>query len=126
MSGTQTTDRRDMAQPPQQQTPPGTTAEMTPKPDHGEDSYKGAGRLTGKRAVITGADSGIGKAVAIAFAREGVDVLISYLSEAEDATDTANWVQQAGRNAVMVRGDLSSPAPTSAPSFTSRRRRRHT
>ena len=98
-----------MPQPPQQQTPPGTTAEMTPKPDHGEQSYRGAGRLTGKRAVITGADSGIGKAVAIAFAREGADVLISYLSEAEDATDTAEWVQQAGRKAVMVSGDLSSP-----------------
>ena len=98
-----------MTQPPQQQTPPGTTAQMTPKPDHGEDSYKGSGKLTGKRAVITGADSGIGKAVAIAFAREGADVLISYLNEAEDATDTADWVQQAGRKAVMVGGDLSSP-----------------
>jgi NAD(P)-dependent dehydrogenase (short-subunit alcohol dehydrogenase family) len=98
-----------MPQPPQQQTPPGTTGEMTPEPDHGEESYRGTGRLTGKRAVITGADSGIGKAVAIAFAREGADVLISYLSEAEDATDTANWVEQAGRKAVMVGGDLSSP-----------------
>ena len=98
-----------MPQPPQQQTPPGTTAEMTPRPDHGEESYQGAGRLSGKRAVITGADSGIGKAVAIAFAREGADVLISYLSEAEDATDTADWVQRAGRQAVMVGGDLSSP-----------------
>jgi NAD(P)-dependent dehydrogenase (short-subunit alcohol dehydrogenase family) len=82
---------------------------MTPKPDHGEESYKGSGRLTGKRAVITGADSGIGKAAAIAFAREGADVLISYLNEAEDATDTADWVQQAGRKAVMLGGDLSSP-----------------
>jgi len=98
-----------MPQPPQQQTPPGTTAEMTPRPDHGEESYQGSGKLTGKRAVITGADSGIGKAVAIAFAREGADVLVSYLSEAEDATDTADWVQQAGRQAVMVGGDLSSP-----------------
>jgi NAD(P)-dependent dehydrogenase (short-subunit alcohol dehydrogenase family) len=98
-----------MPQPPQQQTPPGTTAEMTPKPDHGEETYKGSGRLTGKRAVITGADSGIGKAAAIAFAREGADVLISYLNEAEDAADTADWVQQAGRKAVLVRGDLSSP-----------------
>ena len=98
-----------MPQPPQQQTPPGTTAEMTPKPDHGEESYKGSGRLAGKRTVITGADSGIGKAAAIAFAREGADVLISYLSEAEDAADTADWVQQAGRKAVTVAGDLSSP-----------------
>jgi NAD(P)-dependent dehydrogenase (short-subunit alcohol dehydrogenase family) len=98
-----------MPQPPQQQAPPGTTAEMTPKPDHGEESYKGSGRLTGKRAVITGADSGIGKAAAIAFAREGADVLISYLNEDEDAADTANWVKQAGRKGVTVGGDLSSP-----------------
>jgi NAD(P)-dependent dehydrogenase (short-subunit alcohol dehydrogenase family) len=98
-----------MPQPPQQQTPPGTTAEMTPQPDHGEQSYEGSGKLTDKRAVITGADSGIGKAVAIAFAREGADVLVSYLNEADDAADTADWVQQAGRKAVMVRGDLSSP-----------------
>ena len=98
-----------MPQPPQQQTPPGTTAEMTPRPDHGEHSYKGSGKLTGKRAVITGGDSGIGKAIAIAFAREGADVLISYLNEAEDAADTADWVQQAGRKAVTVGGDLSSP-----------------
>ena len=98
-----------MPQPPQQQTPPGTTAEMTPRPDHGEHSYKGSGKLTGKRAVITGGDSGIGKAVAIAFAREGADVLISYLNEAEDAADTADWVQQAGRKAITVGGDLSSP-----------------
>jgi NAD(P)-dependent dehydrogenase (short-subunit alcohol dehydrogenase family) len=98
-----------MPQPPQQQTPPGTTAEMTPKPDHGEESYKGSGRLAGKRTVITGADSGIGKAAAIAFARDGADVLISYLSEDEDAADTADWVQRAGRKAVTVGGDLSSP-----------------
>lgn len=98
-----------MPQPPQQQTPPGATAEMTPQPDHGEQSYEGSGKLTDKRAVITGADSGIGKAVAIAFAREGADVLVSYLNEADDAADTADWVQQAGRKAVMVRGDLSSP-----------------
>jgi len=98
-----------MPQPPQQQTPPGTTANMTPRPDHGEESYQGSGRLAGKRTVITGADSGIGKAAAIAFAREGADVLISYLNEAEDAADTANWVQQAGRKAVTVSGDLSSP-----------------
>jgi len=98
-----------MPQPPQQQTPPGTTANMTPRPDHGEESYQGSGRLAGKRTVITGADSGIGKAAAIAFAREGADVLLSYLNEAEDAADTANWVQQAGRKAVTVSGDLSSP-----------------
>ncbi|MBV9195005.1 MAG: SDR family oxidoreductase [Solirubrobacterales bacterium] len=98
-----------MPQPAQQQSPPGVTAEMTPRPDHGEESYRGSGRLTGKRAVITGADSGIGKAVAIAFAREGADVVISYLNEAEDALDTADWVQQAGRKAVMIGGDLGRP-----------------
>ncbi|NUO58712.1 MAG: glucose 1-dehydrogenase, partial [Hamadaea sp.] len=76
-------------------------------PDHGEDSYRGSGRLTGKKAVITGGDSGIGRAVAIAFAREGADVLISYLSEDEDARDTARLVEEAGRQAVLVAGDLA-------------------
>ena len=85
-----------MTQPPQQQTPPGTTAQMTPKPDHGEESYKGRGGWSGKRAVITGADSGIGKAVAIAFAREGADVLISYLNEAEDATEQRTGCSRRG------------------------------
>ena len=65
-----------MSQPPQQQNPPGHTDEMDPRPDHGENSYRGSGRLTGKAAIITGADSGIGRAVAIAFAREGADVVI--------------------------------------------------
>jgi NAD(P)-dependent dehydrogenase (short-subunit alcohol dehydrogenase family) len=99
-----------MSQPPQQQTMPGVTSEMRPRPDHGEQSYKGSGRLTGRKAVITGADSGIGKAVAIAYAREGADVLISYLNEHEDAKDTAKWVEEAGRKAVVVAGDLSDPA----------------
>jgi len=99
-----------MPQPPQQQTPPGTTSAMDPKPDHGEESYRGSGRLAGKRAVITGADSGIGRAVAIAYAREGADVLISYLSEDEDARETARWVAEAGRKAVLVAGDLAEPA----------------
>lgn len=99
-----------MTQPAQQQDVPGTTGAMTPRPDHGEQSYRGSGKLTGKAAVITGADSGIGKAVAIAYAREGADVLISYLSEDEDARDTAKWVEEAGRKAVLVRGDLSDPA----------------
>ncbi len=99
-----------MPQPPQQQTPPGVTADMDPRPDHGEESYRGSGRLAGKRAVITGADSGIGKAVAIAFAREGADVLISYLNEDEDARDTAKWVEDAGRKAVLTSGDLQDPA----------------
>ena len=99
-----------MPQPPQQQTPPGTTGAMDPKPDHGEESYRGSGRLTGKRAVITGADSGIGRAVAIAYAREGADVLISYLDEDEDARETARWVEEAGRKAVLVAGDLAEPS----------------
>jgi NAD(P)-dependent dehydrogenase (short-subunit alcohol dehydrogenase family) len=97
-------------QPRQQQSPPGHTAEMDPRPDHGEESYRGSGRLTGKAAVITGADSGIGRAVAIAYAREGADVLISYLNEDDDARDTAKWVEQAGRRAVVVAGDLTDPA----------------
>jgi NAD(P)-dependent dehydrogenase (short-subunit alcohol dehydrogenase family) len=98
-----------MSQSEQQQEPPGIQSEMTPRPDCGEDSYRGSGRLTGKAAVITGGDSGIGRAVAIAYAREGADVLISYLSEDSDAEDTARYVEQAGRKAVLVKGDLSHP-----------------
>jgi NAD(P)-dependent dehydrogenase (short-subunit alcohol dehydrogenase family) len=98
-----------MSQPPQQQQPPGSEQEMTPKPDHGEESYRGSGRLTGKVAVITGADSGIGKAVAIAYAREGADVVISYLNEHEDAEETRHWVTEAGRKALVISGDLSDP-----------------
>jgi NAD(P)-dependent dehydrogenase (short-subunit alcohol dehydrogenase family) len=94
-----------------QQQPPGSEQELTPKADHGEESYRGSGKLTGKRAVITGGDSGIGKAVAIAFAREGADVLISYLPEEEDdAQDTKRWVEEAGRKAVLFPGDVSDPA----------------
>jgi len=93
-------------QPEQQQTPPGKESELQPKADHGEKSYKGSGRLAGKKAVITGADSGIGRAVAIAFAREGADVLISYLNEHADAKETAKWVEEAGRKAVVVAGDI--------------------
>ena len=96
-----------MNQPAQQQEPPGVQSAMAPRPDCGEQSYVGAGRLTGKVAVITGGDSGIGRAVAIAFAREGADVVISYLSEDEDARDTAGWVEQAGRRAVLIAGDVS-------------------
>jgi hypothetical protein len=81
---------------------------MDPRPDHGEESYQGSGRLAGKKAIITGGDSGIGRAVAIAFAREGADVLIAYLNEDEDAQDTAKWIEQAGRKAVTVAGDLST------------------
>jgi NAD(P)-dependent dehydrogenase (short-subunit alcohol dehydrogenase family) len=95
----------------QQQDPPGSEQAMTPKPDHGETTYRGSGKLTGKRAVITGGDSGIGKAVAIAFAREGADVLISYLPEEdEDAQETKHWIEEAGRKAVLFPGDLSDPA----------------
>ncbi|QBX57644.1 SDR family oxidoreductase [Nocardioides seonyuensis] len=82
---------------------------MDPEPDCGEDSYQGHGRLTDKVAVITGADSGIGRAVAIAYAREGADVVISYLEEHDDAADTARYVEEAGRRAVVVAGDLSDP-----------------
>ncbi|MER7471361.1 SDR family oxidoreductase [Micromonospora sp. NPDC000018] len=98
-----------MNQPAQQQDPPGRTQAMDPKPDHGEESYRGSGRLAGKAAVITGGDSGIGRAVAIAFAREGADVLISYLDEHDDARDTAGWVEKAGRKAVLVPGDVADP-----------------
>jgi NAD(P)-dependent dehydrogenase (short-subunit alcohol dehydrogenase family) len=99
-----------MNQPAQQQEPPGSEQEMTPKPDHGEESYRGSGRLEGKVAVITGADSGIGKAVAIAYAREGADVLVSYLDEHEDAAETCRYVEEAGRRAVSISGDLADPA----------------
>ena len=88
---------------------PGRTADLDVQPDHGEHTYRGSGRLEGKKAVITGGDSGIGRAVAIAFAREGADVLISYLDEEEtDAKETARWVTEAGRTAVTVPGDLRS------------------
>src|ERR671938_469305 len=82
--------------------------EMTPAPDHGEHSYKGSGKLQGRAAIITGGDSGIGRAVAIAFAREGADVLLAYLPEEEDdARDTARWVEAAGRRVVLVPGDIA-------------------
>ncbi|SNS59196.1 hypothetical protein SAMN04488107_3087 [Geodermatophilus saharensis] len=101
---------RPESQPEQSQSTPGTLGEMDPKPDHGEDSYRGSGKLTGKAAVITGGDSGIGRAVAIAFAREGADVLISYLDEHEDAEDTKKYVEEAGRKCVLVPGDISDRA----------------
>jgi NAD(P)-dependent dehydrogenase (short-subunit alcohol dehydrogenase family) len=96
-------------QPAQQQEVPGVQSEMTPTPDCGEKSYRGSGKLTGRAAVITGADSGIGRAVAIAFAREGADVVLSYLNEDSDAKDTARYVEEAGRRAVLVPGDVSQP-----------------
>src|ERR1700726_4886432 len=88
------------------QTPPGNEEEMSPKADHGEASYEGTGRLEGRHALITGADSGIGRAVALAFAREGADVAISYLSEEKDAQETERLVTEAGRKAVLLPGDI--------------------
>ncbi|WP_336649375.1 SDR family oxidoreductase [Kocuria rosea] len=99
-----------MSQPEQQQEVPGVQAAMTPVPDCGEHSYRGSGKLAGKAAIITGGDSGIGRAAAIAYAREGADVLIAYLEEDDDAQDTARWIEEAERRAVLVRGDLSDPA----------------
>ncbi len=94
--------------PKQDQTAPGVEGKLIPQADHGEESYKGSGKLTGKRAIITGGDSGIGRAVAIAFAREGADVLISYLddSEDQDANLTASYVEQAGKKAILIKGDI--------------------
>ena len=94
--------------PEQSQEVPGSDAEMNPKADHGENSYKGSGKLNGRKAIITGGDSGIGRAVAIAFAREGADVLISYLNEDADAQETAKHIRDAGRKAVLVPGDISN------------------
>jgi len=93
--------------PRQQQEQPGLTGATEPAPDHGESSYVGTGRLSGMRALITGGDSGIGRAVAIAYAREGADVAISYLPEEEDdAADTARWIEQAGRTVLRLPGDV--------------------
>ncbi|TXN00162.1 SDR family oxidoreductase [Methylobacterium sp. WL64] len=95
---------------PQTQPWPGLTHKLHPLPDHGEGSYRGSGRLAGKAAIITGGDSGIGRAVAIAFAREGADVLISYLPvEQEDADETKRWVEEAGQRCVLCPGDLQDP-----------------
>lgn len=104
--------RTQYPQPPypaQSQKPPGSDAEMNPRADHGETSYFGHGRMAGLTALITGADSGIGRAVAIAYAREGANILISYLSEEKDAQETARWVREAGADAVCVAGDIADP-----------------
>jgi NAD(P)-dependent dehydrogenase (short-subunit alcohol dehydrogenase family) len=95
--------------PSQQQAMPGLTDAMRPPPDHGESTYRGSGRLKNMKAVITGGDSGIGRAVAIAYAREGADVLISYLNEHEDAEQVKRLVEAEGRKAVLVPGDIQDP-----------------
>jgi NAD(P)-dependent dehydrogenase (short-subunit alcohol dehydrogenase family) len=92
--------------PAQEQEPPGRDADMRPLADHGEETYVGHGRLTDRVALITGADSGIGRAVAIAFAREGADVLCSYWKEDDDAAETKRHVEAAGRRCVTVPGDI--------------------
>jgi hypothetical protein len=91
-----------------QQSAPGVERKMKPHADHGEKSYRGSGKLEGLAAIITGGDSGIGRAVAIAFAREGADVAIAYLSEKEDqdARETARWVEEAGRRCIVKRFDV--------------------
>jgi NAD(P)-dependent dehydrogenase (short-subunit alcohol dehydrogenase family) len=94
----------------QHQPVPGSSAAMDPCPDHGEDSYRGCDRLKGKKALVTGADSGIGRAVALAFAREGADVAVSYLCEDEDAKETQRLVEVAGRRCLLVRGDVGQAA----------------
>jgi NAD(P)-dependent dehydrogenase (short-subunit alcohol dehydrogenase family) len=116
MSGQQTATERPQEQgvhppfPEQPQSPPGLEARMDPRPDYGEQSYRGYGRLSGKAALITGGDSGIGRAVALAFAREGADVLIAYLSEETDARETVRVVEAAGQKAIAVAGDIGDEA----------------
>lgn len=103
---------KDYPKPPfpaQSQELPGSFRKMQPRPDHGETSWRGAGRLEGKVALITGGDSGIGRAVAIAYAREGADLAIAYLNETEDATDTSGIVKEAGRECLLLPGDLGDP-----------------
>jgi len=95
---------------PRDQSHPGEEKAMDPKPDHGEDNYKGHGRLKNKIAIVTGGDSGIGKAVCIAYAREGADIVCSYLKSEEDAKETKKWVEEAGRQCVLIPGDISEDA----------------
>ena len=102
----------DFPKPPfplQKQPMPGLTRKMDPRPDHGEESYRGSGRLTGLKAIITGGDSGIGRAVAIAYAREGADLAIAYLDEDEDATEVKSLIEREGRKAILIPGDVRDP-----------------
>lgn len=94
---------------PQKQQWPGSEQQMNPRADHGEESYVGGSKLEGKTALITGADSGVGRAVAIAFAREGADIAFSYLSEDQDAEETVHWVEKSGRQALALKGDIRDP-----------------
>src|SRR5829696_7415789 len=96
--------------PKQAQNLPGDDDLLDPRPDHGEESYQGAGRLQGLATIVTGSDSGIGKAAAIAFAREGADVLISYLDEGDDARKTVEIIEASGTRALAVGGDLQDEA----------------
>ena len=96
--------------PEQEQEPVGLESEMEPRPDYGEESYRGSGKLQGKAAIITGGDSGIGRAVALAFAREGADVLISYLDEHSDAEETVRIVEKEGRRCIPLAGDIGEEA----------------
>jgi NAD(P)-dependent dehydrogenase (short-subunit alcohol dehydrogenase family) len=96
--------------PHQPQSLPGSSEAMDPKPDYGEDTYEGSNRLQGKKTIITGGDSGIGRAVALAFAREGADVAVSYLDEHEDAQETKRLVEEAGRQCILLPGDISKAA----------------
>ncbi|GGL97213.1 glucose 1-dehydrogenase [Nakamurella endophytica] len=99
---------RQEGMPEQHQEGPGLASELGPKPDHGEDTYRGSGRLTGRKALVTGADSGIGRATAIAFAREGADVVLNYLPEEQsDAEEVAQLVRDAGRTAVLHPADIA-------------------
>jgi NAD(P)-dependent dehydrogenase (short-subunit alcohol dehydrogenase family) len=112
MAKTEQRDPRAGATPPfpeQQQPRPGEDERLQPGADHGEESYRGSGRLNGLTTLVTGADSGIGRAVALAFAREGADVVVSYLEEDADASETGSLVEEAGRRAVLMPGDISDP-----------------
>jgi hypothetical protein len=112
-SETKTTDPKEQGSKPPfnepKQSPPGHSGEMQQKPDYGEQSYRGFGRLVGRKALITGSDSGIGRAVALAYAREGADVLVSYLNEEDDAQETVRLVQEAGRKAIAIPGSIADP-----------------